>query len=186
MVIAAGIARQICLVIPGSHQSSKSAVLAMRSISLCCNVLLAGVACLATGCGGNDGPERAVVSGQVTVNGSPMSAGVIKLYPTEESKAPMSAADIVDGKFEVNNLGGAAVGKYRVEINAYRMETSKVGSEVYENRIQYVPAEYNKKSKLTLEVASGGSNVAPTFDLTIDPKVLPKAGDTGHTRDTTR
>ena len=154
----------------------RPAVFAMRWIS---SFLLAGIACVASGCGGDDGPERAVVSGQVTINGSPMPAGVIKLYPSEESKAPMSAADIVDGKFVVNNLGGAAVGKYRVEINGYKMETSKVGNEVYENRIQYVPAEYNKKTKLTLEVPSGGSGVEQKFDLTIDPKLLPRTGDVG-------
>ncbi len=143
------------------------------------SVFLAGIAPLATGCNRNSGPERAIVTGEVTVNGAPLVAGVVKLYPTEESGAPMSAAEIVDGTFVVNNLGGAAVGKYRVEINAYKMETSKVGGETFENRIQYIPAKYNKKSELTLEVPSGGSGVSPKFELTIDPKVLPRAGDTG-------
>ncbi len=149
----------------------------------CVTVLFAAVACLAAGCNQNSGPERAVVSGQVKVNGAPLVAGVMKLYPTENSTAPMSAADIVDGKFVVNNLGGAAVGKYRIEINAYKMETSKVGNEVYENRIQYLPAEYNKKSTLSLEVPSGGQGVTKDFDLTVDPKLLPREGDTGRSRD---
>ncbi|HVJ86244.1 MAG TPA: hypothetical protein VM452_11410 [Caulifigura sp.] len=149
----------------------------------CVSVLLTAVACFAAGCNSNSGPERSVVTGQVKVNGAPLVAGVVKLYPTENSTAPMSAADIVDGKFVVNNLGGAAVGKYRVEINAYKMETSKVAGEVYENRIQYLPAEYNKKSTLTLEVPSGEQGVTKDFELTVDPKLLPREGDTGRPRD---
>ncbi len=154
----------------------------MRPTDLCIRGLLLGLLCSQSGCMGDTGPERAVVTGQVTINGAPLAAGVVKLYPTANSPAPMSAADIVDGRFVVDNLGGAAIGDYRVEIYAYKMETSKVGKETYENRIQYVPSEYNKKSILELKVTSEPDQVH-NFDLTVDPKLLPRPGDLGRSSD---
>ena len=64
--------------------------------------------CSATGCGSNGG----AVSGAVTLNGQPLTKGVIS-FSGESGSAGTGGGSIVAGKYEVKNL---RPGKYHVHI----------------------------------------------------------------------
>lgn len=53
------------------------------------------------GCG--DGPDSCVLSGSVIYNGQPVETGAITFFP-EDGKGPTAGANIVAGKYRVENL----------------------------------------------------------------------------------
>ena len=126
------------------------------------------------GCNGSDGPERAVVNGSVTFQGTPVANGRIAFYPTGDTKGPMSGGPIVNGKYEVRHKGGVVCGTNLVKIFGYReqplsdeaKEMAQVESRVTESlRIQYVPSKYNEKTELEVVVSSGEDTVPQDFNL---------------------
>lgn len=72
------------------------------------------------GCGKAVGPEFAPVTGRVTVNGQPLTAGTIHFVPDElrGTSGPMSTGVVqADGSFSLRGPGihvGAMVGNHRV------------------------------------------------------------------------
>lgn len=114
---------------------------------------------LMSGCGGSDGPETVSISGNVTLDGSPVMDGEIIFRPSGGS-GRTDAAKIVNGEFEAEVVTGSK----RVEIRAIRevegaveqtLETGEVGTEVE----QYIPEKYNDKSELTADVEASGETV---------------------------
>jgi hypothetical protein len=84
--------------------------LALRGARLLPALLAALPLVCAAGCS----PKTATVSGKVTVNNKPVTAGVITFYPDEESGAKPASANIkADGTYEVGN---APVGKVKVAV----------------------------------------------------------------------
>jgi hypothetical protein len=119
----------------------------------------------ALGCRNDGGLERVIVSGKVIYNGQPVSDGDIRFVPIETSHAPASGATIVNGQYKVDGHGGAAVGKYKVVIQAYRMDKSVRSRFAEGAKVQYLPPKYNTNTQLELTIESGSSEIAKDFEL---------------------
>ena len=123
------------------------------------------------GCTGSGGPERAAVSGDVSVNGDPVEDGTISFVPTGTTKGPSTGGDISGGKYSLAADKGPVVGTQRVEIRAYRKTGRKLppkppnNSETDEME-PYIPARYNTQSMLTVEIDSG-KNEGTNFKLLV-------------------
>ncbi|WP_437191712.1 hypothetical protein [Planctomicrobium sp. SH527] len=55
---------------------------------------------LVSGCGGPTAPQRASVSGEVLVDGQPLSEGVISFIPTDGVKGPTSGTKVLNGRYQ--------------------------------------------------------------------------------------
>jgi hypothetical protein len=128
------------------------------------------------GCGGTDGPERAVVHGKVTYMGQPIEKGDIRFVPTAGTKAPVSGAKIENGEYRADIKGGVPVGTHQVQISAFRPDPRF--REMIENLPpdatelerppdeQYLPAKYNRQSELQITIDPGAGTVEKDFQLT--------------------
>ena len=139
---------------------------------LCC---LLAVTCLAVsldGCG-RDGSlkyEQAAASGVVTYKGEPVEEGLIRFIPdavNDDGLTPGKPAfsKITKGIYEVPADRGATVGKNRIEISSFR-KTGRVIEEEgtkSEEKVQFLPAQYNTNSTLSAEVKPGENTL--DFDL---------------------
>lgn len=79
-----------------------------------------------TGCGGADRSELAPVSGQVTIDGTPVAQGSIRFYPAE---GRMAIGEIVDGQYALRTYeenDGAVLGAHKVTIKAVETKAKKV------------------------------------------------------------
>lgn len=122
---------------------------------------LALLALFVAGCGRSDG--RYPVTGSVTFGGQPVESGEIIFRATDGAKAS-DAGKIVDGRYTLR----ASEGKKRVEITAMR-EVKTVQAASGEPPVSFqsfIPAKYNQKSELTVEVTAGGPN---THDFQLTP-----------------
>ena len=140
-------------------------------IAFCC-VLAFGVI---GGCGGHQRPERAVVSGTVTLNGEPIPKGGIQFIPTATTDAPVNTATIDNGAYLADARGGLLVGTYRIEIYAYRDNPEvrepkpdaqlprALGSNV--PRRQYLDKRHNADSQLTITIEQGQKTVVKNVEL---------------------
>lgn len=116
--------------------------------------------------------DRVVVSGAVTYNGRPIELGQIRLVPDQNTIAPTSGAAIIDGHYAINTKGGVPVGSHRVEIFGYEKGASpgEQGRDLRSNAgeivgRQYLPARFNSKSELVLNVRSEDGAVTRDFAL---------------------
>lgn len=111
---------------------------------------------------------RKAVSGTVAFKGVPLDTGSIAfLSPIDGMQ--LGGAAIKDGKFQMPAEMGLEPGTYKVSISSPKgvgertPEQIEVGASAPGK--EQIPAEYNTKTKLTIEVTGGGSNV---FPLTLD------------------
>ncbi|QDU74229.1 hypothetical protein Pan97_12340 [Bremerella volcania] len=132
---------------------------------LSCCLLIA-----AAGCSAGNGDGTTLVYGTVTFDGSPLESGKVILEPVQAGERPY-AASIHDGKFQLS----ATPGKKIVRITATRLEDpKKLSADMKRSMevggagtvpVQYIPAQYNQNSELTVEIdAAGGNQLA--WDLT--------------------
>lgn len=101
------------------------------------------------GCG-EPGPKKYDVTGTVTYDGQPLPQGDIVFHPEDKSVGP-EGGKIKDGKYALK----VREGKNRVEIRATRPVPGKKGPMGEDAIEDYIPKQYNEKSKLTAEVGSG-------------------------------
>jgi hypothetical protein len=106
---------------------------------------------LAAGCG----PALGVVSGTVTIDGQPVSGGIISFVPAEGSGTP-ATSNIESGKYEVRMIAG----KKFVQISAphvvgKRKEYEGPDAPLVEITEERLPPKYNSQTELTFEVKSG-------------------------------
>jgi len=139
--------------------------------AFCCAV----AAVVLAGCG-QDGPERAVVSGTVTYQGKPLEEGQIRFLPVKGTEAPVSGGAIRKGEYRVDAKGGVPVGTHRIEIIAYRVPPESL--EILKTlppdatetemppREQYIPAKYNADSELEITIPPGSGAIRRDFQLT--------------------
>ncbi len=126
---------------------------------------------LLLGCGKSGSVEYVVVSGHVSWQGKPISRGTIRFVPRGETKGPTSAAEIVDGKYEVTARGGVPIGEHRVEIVAVSgdrsmaEENSSPADDGAMRSVQYIPPKYNKQSDLKATIESGKKRMSLDYDL---------------------
>ena len=135
----------------------------------------ASVSVLIGGCGDSgDALEHARVSGTVTFDGKPIPEGDIIFLPMGQTKGPSAAGKIVQGRYQIHEKG-PVVGTHRVVIHAYRKTGRKIPNstppapgavreEMINEKIPYIPAQYNAKSTLSAEIRTGDNQ--RDFELT--------------------
>jgi len=121
-----------------------------------------------TGC--NAGlTSRAPVQGRVTFDGQPVDNGAIAFLPLGNGQDAQfrAGAPIVDGKYNVTADRGPSPGKYRVEIYWNKKTGKKISNDppnTIDETKQVLPARYNTKSDLTVDVQPGRNTL--DFNLT--------------------
>jgi hypothetical protein len=143
-----------------SFSRHQKAEVMIRSLLLLALATLIG----GSGCGsGETGPKLETVVGKVTYQGEPVKEGDISLIPIGPT-GKSAGGKIIDGTFTLQ----VDAGKKKVEIVALRDVPGKFNEdnpgEKVQVREQFIPAEYNSKTKLEYEVTVGGQN-DPVFDL---------------------
>ena len=126
---------------------------------------------LVSGCG-SGGLGRMPVGGQVTVNGQQLEKSTISLIPTGSTKGPTAGSAIKNGSYEISREYGPVLGTYRVEIRAFQKTGKKIPGggmtsqrSLVDETVQFIPAEYNSQSTLTVEIESGSNT--RDFDVRI-------------------
>jgi hypothetical protein len=131
----------------------------MRSSSLrWCGVLGACLGCLMlmSGCGGGasyDGPERAAVSGQVTLDGTPLPFGSISFMGAEGGRN--ASTGIANGQYSIPAESGPNLGKYRVTILGYQQAPPEDAGDEASAGQQVVPPQYNANTTLEVQITAG-------------------------------
>jgi len=120
------------------------------------------VIALLSGCGGAGKPTypAARLEGSVTLDGKPLAQGTLQFVPQDATRAPVTAASIVDGQFVAEAV---PQGKLRVLFTASK-ETGKMIKEYSTPRpevINLIPVKY--RSGIPIEVTGDNSN--QNFDL---------------------
>lgn len=132
---------------------------------LCCPVVVAG-------CSSHSGGMR--VWGDVTFAGRPVAEGEIAFIPLDGTAGSSTGGTIKDGHYDIPaSLGPKAGGSYNVRIRALaksgrtaRNPRNPKGPPVTLTE-DYIPAQYNSSSKLTVVIsARPGDN---KFDFRLDP-----------------
>lgn len=124
----------------------------------------------APGCG--DGVPRATVSGEVLLDGQPLSQGAIKFVPMEGTTGVVTGTEIKDGRYELPQAAGAAPGWNRVEITAVKKTGEMVqdplgpiGSKI-EMETSAIAPRFNSGSELKVEIQPGDN----THDFKVESK----------------
>ncbi|WP_437190850.1 hypothetical protein [Planctomicrobium sp. SH527] len=114
------------------------------------------------GCGSGETIPRATINGSVTFDGAPVNEGVIMFIPVVGVKGAPVQLNIKDGTYnsatDSGDKRGVVIGKNDVRIMATRPSGKKVKSpdnEMMDEIVQYIPAKYNEKTELQLEIKAG-------------------------------
>ncbi len=129
----------------------------LKSISaaLLCFGILGGNA----GCGSP--AEQGTVTGTVTFNGAPLPEGAVRFVPVA-GDAPTSGANVAEGAFTAK----VPFGPMRVEFTAAKVVGTR---KMYEGMAEspdvnivkeLIPAKYNVRSELTLDVKQGSQEAS--------------------------
>ena len=113
-------------------------------------VLVAALA--VTGCGKSN---VGLVSGTITVDGSPAKSGSIAFFPVDR-KSRTAGGEIRDGQYSAE----VPLGKFTVEIRVPKVVGEKKLYDTPDSPLQKIlaeslPAKYNDQTELTLDVAPG-------------------------------
>lgn len=117
------------------------------------------IALCLTGCG--DGLGLVPVSGTVTLDDKPLSGAEIIFRPVD-GRPSLGVTD-AEGKYTLRYLddqNGAVPGKHQVSISTAGDAAVSGGEDGNTKKVERVPAQYNSKSTLEVEVSS--SNTGPT------------------------
>ena len=117
---------------------------------------------LLLGCG--RGSDRLAISGNVTLDGSPLDGGAIRLTSLPGEKQFATGAEIKNGEFDIPRSKGLPPGTYHLEISAPDNSAAPVmsrgapGERGIPTQPERIPPEYNIESKKTLEITADGDN----------------------------
>jgi hypothetical protein len=127
------------------------------------------------GCAPSDQPELGQVSGTITLDGKPLSGIGVVFQP--ESGRPARGMTNAEGKYEltyIRQTKGTKVGLNRVEIapnedagaedDESSEDVSKASSKQSISGKPVIPARYNVRSELKVDVKSGQN----TFDFKLE------------------
>ena len=121
------------------------------------NLLLAGCR------GRNDRPELGLVTGTVTMDGTPLPHVLVSFGPTT-GRASTGVTDN-QGRYKLDylfDMPGAKAGSHQVTITTFYEDQD--GPEAL-NAKEQIPTKYNSKTTLTVEVKTGTNLI--DFDLTL-------------------
>lgn len=139
-------------------------------------LLLAALVLWSPGCSRkpSNAPQRAAVSGSVTLDGQPLKAGVVRFIPTDSTTGPQTTLSVEEGAFKSTTQNGPLVGTHRIEIEStddggFALDDEQAFERLRAEGIKKieavrVPSEFNQKSTLR-EVVSAGKNEPFQFDL---------------------
>lgn len=136
--------------------SAETVACAARRLFLRTGLAVGAIGLLLTGCG-PAGPVKHLVTGTVTLDGQPIPDGNIILSDPQLHLSP-AGGKIVDGQYRLESWAGTKC----VAVFAHR-DTGEEFNEMMQmtitKREQYVPARYNDRSELTIEVAAGDNQI---------------------------
>jgi hypothetical protein len=124
----------------------------------------------AVGCYKSPVQNRGSISGEVKLNGQPISQGSILLTPLEGTQGTASGGEIKSGRYELPLAAGAAIGWNRVELRAARKTGRLVQKPMarkgvlIDEVVEMVPPQFNSASTLKVEVKPG--NNTADFEIT--------------------
>lgn len=144
----------------------------------CFLLVLVGILLCPLGCSSSDQPELGQVTGTITLDGKPLPGVAVVFQP--ENGRPARGVTNAEGKYElvyIRQTKGTKVGPNRVEVAPSEEGEESEGEEVGEGESQTatkkskstkmsVPARYNTKSELKVDVKSGSN----TFDFQLESK----------------
>ncbi len=145
----------------------------LNELSSFCGVMCLFLCLAGCGGGGESGPPRAAVEGQVTYEGTPLKKGVIIFVPAEGTSGPKTSASIVDGNFHLPADVGPIVGHHSVEIEAVNdvlapddeLAIARMRAEgIRRISVVRLPSVYNQRTKLKAEIRADEDNKL-TFTL---------------------
>jgi hypothetical protein len=122
---------------------------------------------VAVGCESKSDNGRLNVTGSVTFAGQPIEEGQI-IFEPEAPGAPLATGQIKVGKYEIEPKYGPAAGSYRVRIEGYRkkkvanMPPHPYAGNTSEPGViaeQFLPAAYNTRTTLRVEIGADKENV---------------------------
>ncbi len=122
---------------------------------------------LICGCGGDPFPPRAAVSGTVTLDGAPLSQGVVRFVPVGGSANSKWSIPIANGEFSAEKNAGPAIGEHRIEIEStdtggFELDDEdalgRLSAERRKVKVVKVPPWYGTSSRLKETVAEDGPN----------------------------
>jgi hypothetical protein len=138
----------------------------MRDLRRIVILVIGPALCWLAGCSNNPlGREK--ISGKVTFQGKPLDAGEIEFSPLGQEPT-QSGTTIKNGVYNLSTEHGLPPGTYRVMISSMKGGWTAEAREAGRPRtraVEQLPAKYNTKSELTVEVKKGGANRFD-FDLT--------------------
>jgi hypothetical protein len=117
---------------------------------------------LIVGCGPHS--DRLEISGEVTLDGQPLSGGSIRFTSLDREKVAASGAMVENGQFLIPQEKGLTPGKYHLEINAPDNDAAPIivrgepGGPGIPTQPERIPPEYNTSSNKTIEVTADGDN----------------------------
>jgi hypothetical protein len=113
---------------------------------------------------------RVTVSGTVTLDGKPLPEGKVQFQPDSSSSGVMTAGEINDGKFAIEQAKGPVPGKYRVMISSrpvYKINPGENPGSANPGP-EKVPRKYSGASPaLEAEVTADSPN---SFEFTLTSK----------------
>jgi hypothetical protein len=123
---------------------------------------------LAGGCGEANPLGRRAVDGVISLQGKPLESGWIRFEP-EDARGVNSAGEIEAGKYHIDESQGLPPGTYRVAISSPdESQVTKVEAAPGDERSlakERVPAKYNTKSTLKVEVPQARGRYEANFQL---------------------
>jgi len=141
----------------------------MKCQFLVLSLVLVGV----TGCSGrSDRPELGLVTGTISFKGAPLVGASVTFLP--DGGRPSVGKTDSSGSYQlvyIRNVQGAKIGSNRVEIRSlaegadtqHDGDGEEVAQKVKRVTKEIVPAKYNQKSELLVDVKSGKN----TFDFNL-------------------
>jgi hypothetical protein len=140
----------------------------MRKLSLVMTPILAA-SLIVAGCQQRKGPQRAAVSGRVTLDGQEIVQGSIAFKTVGANSGLAAGGPIQNGRYAIEKDRGPVVGENRVEIKSVRKTGRQVQApladpgQMTDEIVEAVPARYNSQSELEREVKEGDNQL--DFDL---------------------
>ena len=113
------------------------------------------------------------LTGTVRLDGQLLPKGSIALAPTDGTPGPGGGGGINEGKYEIKR--GLQPGKYRVEIRSTitikrPVRNPTIPSEIIDEEVSVIPAQYNTKSNLIREIKPGANELNFVLEGVAAPK----------------
>lgn len=115
--------------------------------------------------GGDSGPDRGGIEGEVTLDGTPVAVGTIHFSPFDAKGKPIAvrSVKIEGGRYKTARAQGPSVGMCRVEIRVQKktgQQTQKfmgAPGELEDEIVEGAADRFNAKSELTFDVKAGAN-----------------------------